>query len=265
MAWKTRWSGGSPGTTKWATGNVPSATEFNDIGDDIRTWGDNVDAGGYQIANLGTVAGNAGVLTVTGKITASSKGHLLGTASGSAVAPANTDANILLYNASSTNWAGVGCDTNGSVWFRTGTSGTPDPRLAILFDGKIGIGTPTPGKPLEIAGSAAPSIKLRHLPGSVGDNAEILFATFTLTDGSEVRAKQKFEVVAGGLGEISFWNWSGSGSTQTERLRITGVGLLKFVTLPPIYANNAAAITGGLVAGEVYRDNGNPDKLCVVH
>lgn len=33
----------------------------------------------------------------------------------------------------------------------------------------------------------------------------------------------------------------------------------------PVYANNAAAITGGLVAGNLYRTGGNPDPVCVVH
>lgn len=33
----------------------------------------------------------------------------------------------------------------------------------------------------------------------------------------------------------------------------------------PVYANNAAAIAGGLVAGEFYRTNGDPDTVCVVH
>lgn len=33
----------------------------------------------------------------------------------------------------------------------------------------------------------------------------------------------------------------------------------------PIYANNAAAIAGGLIAGDLYRTGGDPDLLCVVH
>lgn len=33
----------------------------------------------------------------------------------------------------------------------------------------------------------------------------------------------------------------------------------------PVYANNAAAIAGGLVAGEFYRTGGDPDTVCVVH
>jgi hypothetical protein len=33
----------------------------------------------------------------------------------------------------------------------------------------------------------------------------------------------------------------------------------------PVYANNAAAVSGGLVAGNLYRTGGNPDTVCVVH
>lgn len=37
-----------------------------------------------------------------------------------------------------------------------------------------------------------------------------------------------------------------------------------FVDLP-VYANNAAAVAGGLTAGKIYRTGGNPDPICVVH
>ena len=39
----------------------------------------------------------------------------------------------------------------------------------------------------------------------------------------------------------------------------------KYSTLPPVYANNAAAIAGGLTAGKTYRTGGDPDLLCIVH
>lgn len=40
---------------------------------------------------------------------------------------------------------------------------------------------------------------------------------------------------------------------------------LFYSTLPPVYANNAAAIVGGLVAGDTYRTGANPDPLMIVH
>ena len=33
----------------------------------------------------------------------------------------------------------------------------------------------------------------------------------------------------------------------------------------PVYANNAAAITGGLAVGGIYRLGADPDHLCIVH
>lgn len=33
----------------------------------------------------------------------------------------------------------------------------------------------------------------------------------------------------------------------------------------PIFANNAAAIAGGLIAGQFYRTGADPDVVCVVH
>lgn len=33
----------------------------------------------------------------------------------------------------------------------------------------------------------------------------------------------------------------------------------------PIYANNAAAVAGGLVEGDFYRTGADPDVVCIVH
>lgn len=43
------------------------------------------------------------------------------------------------------------------------------------------------------------------------------------------------------------------------------VGLFVPLASVPSYANNAAAISGGLVAGQTYRTGGDPDTLCIVH
>ena len=37
------------------------------------------------------------------------------------------------------------------------------------------------------------------------------------------------------------------------------------ITEIPVYANNAAALSGGLEVGDFYRLGGDPDYLCVVH
>jgi hypothetical protein len=50
---------------------------------------------------------------------------------------------------------------------------------------------------------------------------------------------------------------------------ITGVtvlaGILRLSALPPIFANNAAAIAGGLTAGGIYRSGSDPDVLAICH
>ena len=45
-------------------------------------------------------------------------------------------------------------------------------------------------------------------------------------------------------------------------IRMTGVTNLGTV---PSHANNAAALAGGLIAGDVYRTGADPDALCIVH
>jgi hypothetical protein len=47
-------------------------------------------------------------------------------------------------------------------------------------------------------------------------------------------------------------------------------GVVTFAAEPvfpalPIYANNAAAVAGGLTAGKKYRTGGDPDTVCIVH
>lgn len=45
-------------------------------------------------------------------------------------------------------------------------------------------------------------------------------------------------------------------TVPTSPLQVVGV---------PIYANNAAAVTGGLTAGALYRTGADPDPVCIVH
>jgi hypothetical protein len=58
------------------------------------------------------------------------------------------DSKILLYNASGTNWAGIGVDNQGTFWLRTGTSTT---NLFVMTpNGYVGIGNTIPQFPLHI-------------------------------------------------------------------------------------------------------------------
>jgi hypothetical protein len=63
-------------------------------------------------------------------------------------------------------------------------------------------------------------------------------------------------------------------TNSSERMRITSGGNVGIGTTTPhsklavvglpVYANNAAAITGGLATGDFYQDGGNPSHVCVV-
>ena len=58
---------------------------------------------------------------------------------------------------------------------------------------------------------------------------------------------------------IAYWSLASSASTGGSYfagLHVVGI---------PIYATNAAAITGGLTAGAFYRTGADPDPVCVVH
>lgn len=69
---------------------------------------------------------------------------------------------------------------------------------------------------------------------------------------------------------VSYTPGYGTNSVTTGRIRSTGrmyaeSGIVAAVSGVPSYANNAAAIAGGLVAGRMYRTGADPDVLCIVH
>lgn len=76
----------------------------------------------------------AGTVTASGGFVAAIKGlNQFGTAGGafSTTALSISDANLILYNFGAQNWAGIGTDNAGQIWFRTGLSGTPAAALWI--------------------------------------------------------------------------------------------------------------------------------------
>jgi hypothetical protein len=121
--------------------NVKGGVTGGNVGISVTDSGPNagltIDAKGSGSINLGSVStGNiilSRAVTAAGTITAASKGHILGTFGGTAATGAVTtaDSSIQFYNVSSTNWAGVGADNSGNLWFRVGTSGTPAPAMYI--------------------------------------------------------------------------------------------------------------------------------------
>ncbi len=63
----------------------------------------------------------------------------------------NSDSKILFYNNSSSNWCGMGVDSGGYWWLRTGTA----TQNVLILDpaGNLGIGTTSPGAKLDVNGN----------------------------------------------------------------------------------------------------------------
>lgn len=129
-----------------------------------------------------------------------------------------------------------------SVWNFSGTSygyyysGESNPRWSITCSGSNSMLQCGPGGGLTLAtsGAAVGSVTTRVL-GLYTSNGT------AMTERARVDANGNF-----GIG------------TTTPKSVLHVVGL-------PVYANNAAAITGGLTAGAFYRTGGDPDTVCVVH
>jgi hypothetical protein len=68
-------------------------------------------------------------------------------------------------------------------------------------------------------------------------------------------------VISNGLGvQLDIYNLVAD--FKSNKISLAG---LHFSTLPPVYANNMSALSGGLIAGDVYRTGGTTDTLCIVH
>lgn len=174
----------------WAITDTPVlATVVNNIGKDIRTWGGNVDAGGNDLTNTGSVLLNAGK--------------------------------------------------------------------------KIGIGTTTPGEDLAIAGSGNHQVSIvgstgnKAFFGQFGDNFG-LAVNRRISDGlftDATKAHGEVVITTATTGStVSFSTTTTPGVPATTRFMVRANGLIN-VANAPTYASDAAAGTGGLVAGDIYKDS----------
>jgi|LGOV01.1.fsa_nt_gb hypothetical protein len=118
-----------------------------------------------------------------------------------------------------------------------------------------GSGGPTKGIYLYSTGTGTPCVYI--YPGAASSDAGFI----TFGDGTGWKfyiAKRsdsgatKFVIIKDD-GKVSIGNGA---VNPTSSLQVTGL---------PIYANNAAAVTGGLTIGAFYRTGGDPDPVCVVH
>lgn len=65
-------------------------------------------------------------------------------------------------------------------------------------------------------------------------------------------------------GDLQFYTTPTVGVGVILRFSIKSNGHTNIVGVP-VYANNAAAVAGGLVAGDLYRTGADPDPVCIVH
>ena len=145
------------------------------------------------------------------------------------------------------------------------SDGSPDPALSVGASGNVGIGTASPGQLLTVTGSGnlgTANIGLydNYTGGSTSRNwligngygattyGELGFFV-SATQGGTPATTPAMDILSSGNVGIGT-------TTPTSKLHVVGL---------PVYANNAAAVVGGLTAGAFYRTGADPDSVCVVH
>jgi len=131
--------------------------------------------------------------------------------------------------------------------------------------GNVGIGTSSPDSQLHVEHITGAVQRMTRKDDAVGTDDIVGRIEFETQDsGSPGIAAYIQGIAEGTSGEVGLSLATGVGGLAVERLRITNTGIFDIASLP-VYANNAAAITGGLTAGNLYRTNGDPDTVCIVH
>jgi hypothetical protein len=130
MAWLSR--------VNFIASDTLSFTDVNNLGNDIRAWGDNVNGGGYTLSNV-VVSASAGTMaTLSGGSAASS---------------------TLIVQSTS------GAGTTDAIIFRTGSQVE---RARFVTGGNFGLGTTTPSFPLSMGAATGNRIALFDLGGGSG-------------------------------------------------------------------------------------------------
>jgi len=144
---------------------------------------------------------------------------------------------------------------------------------------KVGINTATPATELEISKATNGAVlRLSNTDAAMAageTSGEIEFWKIDATGGAGVVSSIKSISFDSGNAFGLGFSVGSVGTPKTNALFIryngyVGIGTTTptsklQVTELPIYANNAAAVAGGLTAGAFYRTNADPDPVCVVH
>jgi hypothetical protein len=182
------------------------------------------------------------------------------------VATGNTPAMRLEQNSSggftAQTWDVAGNEANFFVRDVTGGSrlpfrirpGAPTSSIDIAASGNVGVGTASPASKLHVTGGSA------FITGDSGGLAASAGAGLALKESASGAEVFGFDYGTGIPKSLILQSPGGNvgiGTTApTSKLQVVGLS---------VFANNAAAVAGGLTAGAFYRTGGDPDVVCVVH
>ena len=150
-------------------------------------------------------------------------------------------------------------------------------KMRIDDDGKVGVGTTTPGYYLDIKSSDFINLAVHRDTNTLTNGTGIDF-NLNNSAGTATTYGEIFSIISGNVagnekGYLEFRTRTNGALQNRVTIQsdgkvgigtITPTSMLQVIGIP-VYADNAAAITGGLTAGAFYRTGSDPDPVCVVH
>jgi len=209
----------------------------------------NADSGTHSLIIENPNAG-AGVSSHTRYIAGSSDVYFGTDGSGTSTTRTNK---AYIYNAGAGGVSLQAVNAAGTINFMTGADNAANIRATILANGNVGIGTTSPGGLLTISGTNQNSIWFR----SSADAAGFIIGRSAFADNNNDFFIYDHSATAFRFNINSAGNVGIGTASPTSKLQVVGL---------TDYANNAAAVAGGLTAGAFYAETGtNPKKVCVVY
>lgn len=237
-------------SNSFVAGDPMSYAYLNNLANDIRAWGGNVNAGGYDLANVGT-------LTVT-TITTPGGEAILGTGSQPVTIKQAVGNNALLITDAVPA-------TPKQITFAFNTSGAFTrgevqvihqgfAALPLVFQpagGNVGIGAiPVPLTPLHVVGNVSGEVA-RFQSRTDSANARSFVTLYTSNPAYWWEVSNEDAAGGGTSNGIAFRGRDGSGASVARVYFHQGGGVSIFGL--PTHADNTAASGAGLTAGRLYR------------
>jgi hypothetical protein len=222
MAWLSR--------VNFVSSDTLSFSDINNLGNDIRAWGDNVNGGGYTLSNVVLSASSGTMATVTG-----------GTSAASTLTIRSTS----------------GTGTSDAIVFQTASQLE---RMRITSGGNIGIGTTSPAYQAQVNGSGQTTAALTDAgnkggsiliadTGAAGGNGGALLFAASVANGFIPGCAIKSLLLNGfanGQSDLAFSTRNAASDTSlTERMRITYNGNVGIGTTSPVLALHVVGTQGG--------------------